>query len=73
MSEGKKEIWGIAQPLRADSVFQALAIEQTNFLPNSSTEPGLEALPSGSIKLYGLDAMPIADNNPYHAAASALA
>jgi hypothetical protein len=73
MSDGKKEIWKIAQPLRADSVFQALALENTNFLPTSSTGPGIEALPSEFIELYGLDATSTADNNPYYIAASSLA
>jgi hypothetical protein len=73
MSDGKKEIWKITQPLRSDSVFQALALEYTNFLPTPSTGPGLEALPSEFIKLYGLDAKSTSDNSPYHAAASALA
>ena len=72
MSDGWKEIWKITQPLRADSVFRALVLEQ-KFLPASSTVSWLGALPSEFVKLYGLDATSTTDNNPYHAAASALA
>ena len=74
MSDGKKEIWKIADPLRTDSVFQAVAPEdKKDFLLPYSTGFELEALPSEFIKLYGLDASSTTDNNPYHAAASILA
>jgi len=74
MSDGKKEVWKITDPLRADSVFQPLAPEhQHDFLPTYSTVVELQTLPSELIKLYGLDVMSTADNNPYHAAASILA
>lgn len=74
MSNGKKEIWKITQPLTAESVFQAQAPANTDdSLPPSSTVPELETLPPGFIKLYGLEAMSTPDHNPYHTAASALA
>ena len=73
MSDGKKEIWKIAHPSRSDSVFKTLGPEHMNSLPTSSTWPELEVLPREFIKLYGFDATPTTDNNPYHAAASALA
>jgi hypothetical protein len=74
MNDGKEELRKVIQPLTADSVFQALASAQTNdVLPTSSTALHLEALPSDFIKFYGLDATSAADNNPYHAPASALA
>lgn len=72
MSDGKKEIRNITQPFRADCVFQALALEYTNFLPTPKG-PGCEALPIELIDLYGLDATSTIDNNPYHATASTLA
>lgn len=74
MSDGKKEIWKIADPLRADSVFRPVGQEhQKDLLPTYSTVPELEALPSELIKLYGFDATSTTDNDPYYAAASALA
>ena len=73
MSEGKKEMWKIAKPLRADCVWQALALEHMKFVPTSSTIPRLEALPPEFIQLYGLDPTSTTDNNPYHAPASTLA
>ena len=74
MIDGKMEIWKITQPLRADSVFQALAPAQANdFLPTPLTGPQRDALPSEFVELYGLHATSIADHNPYYAAASALA
>lgn len=74
MSDGKKEIWKITQPLTADGVFQALAPANMNdSLPTSSTVPELDALPSEFIELYSLEATSTPSHNPYHAAASALA
>lgn len=74
MTDGKKEIWRLTQPMRADSIFQALTPVQVNdLLPTSLTEPKLEALPSNFIKLYSLDATSTTNNNPYHAAAYTLA
>ena len=72
MSDGKKEIWNITQPFRADCVFQVLALEYITFLPTPKG-PGLEALPSELIRLYNLDASSTVDNNPYHSAALTLA
>ena len=73
MSNGKNETWKITQPSRADSVFQPLGLETMNYLPISPTVPGLEALTTESIKLYGLDTTSNTEINPYHTAASALA
>jgi hypothetical protein len=70
---GKKEVWKITDPLRADTAFQPLAPDhQYNCLPTYSTVVELQTLPSELIKLYGFDATLTADNNPYHAAASIL-
>ena len=73
MSDGKKEIWKITQPLRSDCVFQALAVEHMGFFTTSCTAPGLQTLPLELLMLCGLDGMATTDNNPYHAAASTLA
>jgi hypothetical protein len=74
MSDGKKEVWKLTQPLKADPVFHALAAVHTNeLLPTPSTRPEPKALPLEIISLYGLDATSTSDNNPYHAAATDLA
>jgi hypothetical protein len=80
MSDGKKPVLKIAQPWRADSIFHAWALEYSKRLAisravsqTSSTGAGLEGLPSGFVKLYGLDTTSTTDNNPYQIAASTLA
>src|ERR1700722_20036258 len=74
MSDGKKEVWKLTQPLKDDPVFQALVVVHTgDLLPAPSTRPELKALPLDFISLYGLDATSTTDNNPYHAAAASLA
>jgi hypothetical protein len=57
MSDGKKEVWKLSQPLKADPVFHALGAVHTNdLLPTPSNRPELKALPLEFISLYGLDA-----------------
>ena len=73
MSQGKKEIWKITQPLRNESVFRPLVMDNMSFIPEPSTLLGLEVLPPDLNKLCDLDAFSTVDNNPYYAAASALA
>jgi hypothetical protein len=74
MSDGKKEIWKITDPLRADSVFRLMGPEHhKDFLPTYPTMLELDALPSELVRLCGLDATSTTDNNPYYAAASVLA
>jgi hypothetical protein len=74
MSDGKKEVWKLSQPLKADPVFHALAAVHTNdLLPTPSTRPELKALPLEFISLYGLDVTSTDDNNPYHTTATDLA
>lgn len=72
MSEGKKEIWKIAESLKDDSVFWSLSPDYT-FPDISFTGSELDALPPVFIKLYTLGPTSTAENNPYHAPASALA
>jgi len=38
MSDGKKEVWKITQPLRADSIFQPLGPDYLSFLPMKSPQ-----------------------------------
>lgn len=71
ISEEKKEMWKIIQPLGAESVFQPLGPEPMNS-PPKVTAPGLEDLPP-SFKFCDLDASSNTDSNPYHVAASSLA
>ena len=73
MCQGKKVIWKITQPLRKESVFRPLVMDNMSFIPEPSTLLGLEVLPPDLTKLCGLNAFSTVDNNPYRAAASALA
>ena len=76
MSEGKKEIWKITDPLRVDSVFHPMV---PNFLHYASpvhpsrleSEP--QKLPHELIQLCKLDEASSQANNPYLASASFLA
>ena len=72
MSEGKKEIWKIAESLKYDSVFWPLSPDCT-FPDISFTGSERDVLPPGFIMLYNLGSTSTAENNPYHAPASALA
>ena len=73
MSDGKKEIWKLAQPWGIHSVFRPLVLEHKNYIQPPSTVLELETLPSELLKFCGLDTMLMADNNLYYTAASALA
>jgi hypothetical protein len=74
MSDGKKEIWKLTQPSKADSVLQAIDPPHTNeLLVPLLTNPEPPAVPSEFIELYGLDTTVTSDNQPYYAAASSLA
>jgi hypothetical protein len=71
---GKKEVWKLTRPLKADRVFHTLAAVHTNdLLPTPSIRPEIEALPPKFIGLYSLDATSTSDNNPYYSAAFGLA
>lgn len=72
MSEGKKEIWKIAEALKYDSVFWPLSPDYT-FPDISFTGSELDNLPPGFIQLYNLGPTSTVENNPFHAPASALA
>lgn len=54
LSDGKKEVWDIVEPLREDCVFQPLALEFASFLPVPKG-PGLDVLPWRLCVLCGLD------------------
>lgn len=74
MSEGKKAIWEIANPLRADSAFHAFSLEDADdVLSIGMRITKLETLPSELIELCGLDRPSINGENPYRAVATSLA
>ena len=72
MSEGKKAVWKITDPLRVDSVFRPMLLENYSFLHASPTAVDLVSLPCGFAQLYGLDATSTIENNPYHGTAATL-
>ena len=82
MSEGKREIWKIADPLRSDSIFQPLATDYTQyFAPISSEDAPLENLPSDLLSLCNFSSSTTeasisnseSDRNPYFASVFTLA
>ena len=74
MSQGKKEIWKIADPLRADSVFHPVALDFMQYAsPDSSSRSELQKLPQDLIQLCKIGDAPLRDDNPYLASASFLA
>ena len=76
MSQGKREIWSIADPFRADSLFYPLAchyMQLSNVRPVSYPGPELQTLPPELIELCNIDSMSTVANNPYLATASVLA
>ncbi len=73
LSDGKKELSKVTQPRGEKSAFQMMLPFENTKPKSTAPIPGLEALPLEFIRLCCLDASSISDNNPYHAAASALA
>lgn len=73
LSDGKRAVWSITQPLRSDCTLRALALEHSAVSKIARTAPGLESLPSELLILCGLDSMLATNSNPYFAAASTLA
>lgn len=74
MSGNKKAICNIANPLRPDSVFRALAEDyRTGIMLFAPSSPGIEGIPSAFIQLYGLDSSSTAKNSPYFVALHELA
>lgn len=76
MSEGKKEVWKITDPLRVDSVFHPMVPDFLHYaspIPTSRLKPELQKLPYELIQLCKLDDSSIQANNPYLASASFLA
>lgn len=73
MSQNKKTIWNIANPLRPDSIFHSLAQDYATSIMRSSPDiSGIKTIPPAFIHLYGLDNASTAENNPYYSALHAL-
>jgi hypothetical protein len=73
LSDGKRAVWSITQPLRSDGTLRALALEHSTVSKIARTAPGLEDLPPDLLLLCGLDGTSPTNSNPYFAAASTLA
>lgn len=73
LSDGKRAVWSITQPLRSDCTLRALALEHTTVSKIARTAPGLERLPPELLTLCGLDSISATSGNPYFTAASTLA
>lgn len=77
ISDGKKEIWKIAKPLRPDSVFCSLARQQQiDYLPCVITSDAvLQTLPAGLVEFYKhhTRSSPGSTNNLYYYTLCALA
>ena len=74
MCEGKRAIWKIADPLRADSIFHPIAPDFLRFriTPDSSILE-LQTLPLELLQLCNIDGASTQENNPYLASAFILA
>ena len=70
MSDGKKEVFKLAEPDRADSIFHPLMEEFKSLSVTPSLE--LDEFPETFIKLFGLDAPLNTDNGPYRTSCMAL-
>ncbi|TVY69038.1 Sterol uptake control protein [Lachnellula suecica] len=66
MSEGKQAIWKIADPLRPDSAFHALATELLRDGMYTEAIFDIQDLPFAFFSLYGLDENTTDGNNPYY-------
>jgi hypothetical protein len=74
LTEGKKEIWRIAQPTREDSIFQALLPDYMKYSsPNMASLAELQKLPGSLFQLGGFDNRSLDMSNPYYGPASVLA
>jgi hypothetical protein len=69
MSENKMAVWQIADPMRPESVFHALALDLIKHAGSicGVSEPTIENLPPLFIEVYDLDNASIADSCPYRA------
>ena len=74
LTEGKKEIWRIAQPTREDSIFHRLLPDYMKYSsPNTASHAELQKLPGTLFQLCGFDDLPLDMSNPFYGPASVLA
>lgn len=72
MSDGKKEVWKLADPLREDSIWRAsLAYDyEKDPPPQSHRKPEIDTLVTYLDRLYRFDKSSTGDGDPYHTATS---
>jgi hypothetical protein len=74
LTEGKKEIWKIAEPTRPDSVFQPLMGDFMQYSSaNAASMAELQRLPASLFRLCVFDDTSMHSENPYYRPASLLA
>lgn len=73
LSDGKKAVWAIADPLRHDSIFRPIALSHLSFRPGFPAKRSLHALPPEIIEVCGLGSLSNVDNNEYYGVALSLA
>ena len=73
MTEGKRAIWKIADPMREDSLFYPMVPNFMQFATPDSCSAELQKLPPELIQLCNIHDSITPDSNPYLAAASFLA
>jgi len=74
MSDGKKEVWRLADPLREDSIWRPSMLHQHNDDPAPQSTPGpeFETLYPILTKLYEFDESSDGNGDPYHTATSVI-
>ncbi|MCJ1447225.1 MAG: hypothetical protein MMC23_007736 [Stictis urceolatum] len=73
MSDGKKAVFKLAEPLRPDSVFRSMHTQRWDeIVPSSTLGPEFKSLPPEFMDIYELERIP-AEQNPYFSAISLLA
>ena len=66
LSDGKRELWRLANPSRPESVFRCLVEEYED---NARIlKPGIEKLPTQLLEICDVTELSTADNNPYYSA-----
>ena len=71
MSDGKKEVWRLADPLREGSVWRPALQHQANDEPPYQAHPAeMESLVPCLIRLYNFDEAATGEGDPYHTATS---
>jgi len=72
ISEGKRTIWNLVDPLRPDSIFYGMRNEYTHLFFAPLPVAGVEGIPVMLAQLCGLNALSTMENNHYFAGAHAV-